>query len=158
MEETEKSINIYLIELALNDMGLGKLNVHKGRMYGPHNNLSEFIIFAFCLCIFNLRSGKATCFAYGQTGAGKTHTMIGTCQNPGLYALAAEDIFVHLHTSEAATALFIWISFYEIYCGQLYDLLNGRKRYENVKLDLGDNDKICNQLLGEDIVVEISPF
>ncbi|XP_062898811.1 kinesin-like protein KIF24 isoform X1 [Mobula hypostoma] len=76
--------------------------------------------------IFN--GGKATCFAYGQTGAGKTHTMIGTYRNPGLYALAAEDIFIHLQTSEPCRALFIWISFYEIYCGQLYDLLNGRKR------------------------------
>ncbi|XP_051900753.1 kinesin-like protein KIF24 [Pristis pectinata] len=72
--------------------------------------------------------GKATCFAYGQTGAGKTHTMIGTYRNPGLYALAAEDIFIHLETSEPGRALFTWISFYEIYCGQLYDLLNGRKR------------------------------
>ncbi|XP_059845618.1 kinesin-like protein KIF24 isoform X2 [Hypanus sabinus] len=76
--------------------------------------------------IFN--GGKAACFAYGQTGAGKTHTMIGTYRNPGLYALAAEDIFIHLQTSEPCRALFIWISFYEIYCGQLYDLLNGRKR------------------------------
>ncbi|XP_043543449.1 kinesin-like protein KIF24 isoform X1 [Chiloscyllium plagiosum] len=72
--------------------------------------------------------GMATCFAYGQTGAGKTYTMIGTDQNPGLYALAAEDIFTQLQTSERDRPLFIWISFYEIYCGQLYDLLNRRKR------------------------------
>lgn len=91
-------------------------------------NHDVYVKTAYPLIQHVFSGGKATCFAYGQTGAGKTHTMIGTCQNPGLYALAAEDIFVHLHTSEAATALFIWISFYEIYCGQLYDLLNGRKR------------------------------
>ena len=42
-----------------------------------------------------------TCFAYGQTGSGKTFTMMGD-QNPdrengiatpGLYLLAAQDIF-----------------------------------------------------------------
>ncbi|NWI59369.1 KIF24 protein, partial [Calyptomena viridis] len=76
--------------------------------------------------IFN--GGNATCFAYGQTGAGKTYTMIGTHRNPGLYALAAKDIFRHLELSPSRKDLFVLISFYEIYCGQLYDLLNGRKR------------------------------
>ncbi|XP_008069192.1 kinesin-like protein KIF24 [Carlito syrichta] len=76
--------------------------------------------------IFN--GGNATCFAYGQTGAGKTYTMIGTHQNPGLYALAAKDIFRQLEVSQSRKHLFVWISFYEIYCGQLYDLLNKRKR------------------------------
>nr|XP_060617153.1 kinesin-like protein KIF24 [Anolis sagrei ordinatus] len=76
--------------------------------------------------IFN--GGNATCFAYGQTGAGKTYTMIGTHQSPGLYALAAKDIFRQLETSPTRKDLHVWISFYEIYCGQLYDLLNGRKR------------------------------
>ncbi|NWU93872.1 KIF24 protein, partial [Upupa epops] len=72
--------------------------------------------------------GNATCFAYGQTGAGKTYTMIGTHRNPGLYALAAKDIFRHLEASQSRKDLLVLISFYEIYCGQLYDLLNGRKR------------------------------
>ncbi|NWR55557.1 KIF24 protein, partial [Bucorvus abyssinicus] len=76
--------------------------------------------------IFN--GGNATCFAYGQTGAGKTYTMIGTHRNPGLYALAAKDIFRHLEASPSRKDLLVSVSFYEIYCGQLYDLLNGRKR------------------------------
>ncbi|NXO04370.1 KIF24 protein, partial [Rhinopomastus cyanomelas] len=76
--------------------------------------------------IFN--RGNATCFAYGQTGAGKTYTMIGTHRNPGLYALAAKDIFRHLEAAQSRKDLLVLISFYEIYCGQLYDLLNGRKR------------------------------
>ncbi|XP_043858926.1 kinesin-like protein KIF24 [Dromiciops gliroides] len=74
------------------------------------------------------KGGNATCFAYGQTGAGKTYTMIGTHQNPGLYALAAEDIFRQIDLAQPKRDLSVWISFYEIYCGQLYDLLNGRKR------------------------------
>ena len=48
---------------------------------------------------------KVTCFAYGQTGSGKTYTMMGDpgSENkenggptPGLYLLAAQDIFSFL--------------------------------------------------------------
>ncbi|XP_048402707.2 kinesin-like protein KIF24 isoform X1 [Stegostoma tigrinum] len=91
-------------------------------------NYDVYLKTAYPLIQHVFSGGMATCFAYGQTGAGKTYTMIGTDQNPGLYALAAEDIFMHLQTSEQDRALFIWISFYEIYCGQLYDLLNMRKK------------------------------
>ncbi|NXU18424.1 KIF24 protein, partial [Pardalotus punctatus] len=75
-----------------------------------------------------LNGGNATCFAYGQTGAGKTYTMIGNHRSPGLYALAAKDIFGRLEVSPSRKDLIVLVSFYEIYCGQLYDLLNGRKR------------------------------
>ncbi|KAJ8380744.1 hypothetical protein SKAU_G00015220 [Synaphobranchus kaupii] len=80
--------------------------------------------------IFN--GGKATCFAYGQTGAGKTHTMLGPSpRGPGLYALAARDIFARLAQPEPRCGpgpLGVCVSFFEIYCGQLYDLLDHRKR------------------------------
>jgi kinesin family protein 2/24 len=74
---------------------------------------------------------KVTCFAYGQTGSGKTFTMMGPGTNalemgaPGLYLLSAFDIFSYLE-NEAYNHLEIWVSFYEIYCGKLYDLLNDR--------------------------------
>ncbi|XP_059192711.1 uncharacterized protein LOC131974423 [Centropristis striata] len=75
-----------------------------------------------------LNGGKATCFAYGQTGAGKTYTMLGSPVRPGLYALAVGDIFAHLSTTHIHSPLLVYVSFFEIYCGQLYDLLDHRKR------------------------------
>ncbi|KAI8882750.1 kinesin-domain-containing protein [Backusella circina FSU 941] len=69
--------------------------------------------------------GKATCFAYGQTGSGKTYTMMDP--QHGLYILAARDIFDMLHQPEYQH-LDAWIGFYEIYQGQLYDLLGQRKK------------------------------
>ena len=51
--------------------------------------------------------------------------MMGTSDGavPGLYLLASYDIiqFLNLYTD-----LELYISFYEIYCGKLYDLLNER--------------------------------
>ncbi|KAJ4942511.1 hypothetical protein JOQ06_012377 [Pogonophryne albipinna] len=83
---------------------------------------------AYPLVQHMLYGGKATCFAYGQTGAGKTHTMLGSPVRPGLYALAVQDIFAHLSTTHMNSPLLVYVSFFEIYCGQLYDLLDHRKR------------------------------
>jgi kinesin family member 2/24 len=75
---------------------------------------------------------KVTCFAYGQTGSGKTHTMMGPPNDtnheiPGMYLLAANDIFT-LMEDDSMSDFSVYISFYEIYCGKLYDLLNNRKQ------------------------------
>ena len=71
------------------------------------------------------KGAKTTCFAYGQTGSGKTFTMMGTPDGsvPGLYLLAADDVIRFL---DMYTDLELYLSFYEIYCGKLYDLLNDR--------------------------------
>ncbi|KAI8378539.1 P-loop containing nucleoside triphosphate hydrolase protein [Blakeslea trispora] len=68
--------------------------------------------------------GKATCFAHGQTGSGKTYTMLDPTH--GLYVLAAQDIFRLLSTDHQH--LEASVGFYEIYQGQLYDLLNNKRR------------------------------
>lgn len=47
-------------------------------------------------------------------------------QIPGMYVLAANDIFTLL-SDDAYQGLSIEVSFYEIYCGKLHDLLNKRK-------------------------------
>jgi kinesin family protein 2/24 len=72
------------------------------------------------------KGAKTTCFAYGQTGSGKTFTMMGTPDGsvPGLYLLAAYDVINLLSQYED---LECHLSFYEIYCGKLYDLLNNKE-------------------------------
>jgi len=72
---------------------------------------------------------KVTCFAYGQTGSGKTFTMMGSEKDnafvPGMFLLAASEIFNKI--AQNKWNLGVWVSFYEIYCGKLFDLLNERK-------------------------------
>ena len=77
------------------------------------------------LVVETFKGAKTTCFAYGQTGSGKTFTMMGTQDgsNPGLYLLAAYDMIELLNQFED---LVLHLSFYEIYCGKLYDLLNNK--------------------------------
>ena len=76
---------------------------------------------------------KITCFAFGQTGSGKTYTMLGNNhikndngpQVPGLYLLSCIDLFNLLKKKEYSN-LELWVSFYEIYCNKLFDLLNNK--------------------------------
>ena len=64
---------------------------------------------------------KVTCFAYGQTGSGKTYTM-----NP-LPIRAAGEILGELRKPEYKD-LCLKVSYFEIYGGKVYDLLNGRAK------------------------------
>uniref|UniRef100_A0A671N2S1 Kinesin-like protein n=1 Tax=Sinocyclocheilus anshuiensis TaxID=1608454 RepID=A0A671N2S1_9TELE len=79
--------------------------------------------------------GMATCFAYGQTGSGKTHTMggdfSGKSQNSskGIYALAAQDVFTLLRQKRYADIdLCPYVTFFEIYNGKVFDLLNKKAK------------------------------
>ena len=83
------------------------------------------------------QKAKITCFAYGQTGSGKTYTLFGSSFSPhsknnnfGLYALAGYDIFNIINNEKKFKNFSIFVSFYEIYCDKLYDLLNNKARLE----------------------------
>ncbi|KAK2994506.1 hypothetical protein RJ640_001455 [Escallonia rubra] len=66
---------------------------------------------------------KATCFAYGQTGSGKTYTM------QPLPLRAAEDLVRILHQPTYRNQRFkLWLSYFEIYGGKLFDLLSDRRK------------------------------
>ena len=71
-----------------------------------------------------LKGGVVTCFAYGQTGSGKTYTMKGI-QDAAIYNIF--DNFTELKTILNKNFKF-FISFFEIYSGRLYDLLNNRNK------------------------------
>lgn len=94
--------------------------------------------------------GMATCFAYGQTGSGKTHTMGGEFQgksqdvSKGVYAMAARDVFSYLSSKKFAHLnLQVSASFFEIYSGKVFDLLN-----EKNKLRVLEDGKQVVQVVG----------
>ncbi len=92
-----------------------------------------------------LNKGIVTCFAYGQTGSGKTFTM------KGIQNLAIDSLFTELNKIKNKKYV-IYISFFEIYGGRLYDLLNNKN-----KLQVLDDKNGKVQIFGlEEILVETS--
>jgi centromeric protein E len=44
-------------------------------------------------------------FAYGQTSTGKTYTMMGTADNPGIIPFAIQDVFNYIKQVRNFTSL-----------------------------------------------------
>eukprot|EP00357_Protocruzia_adherens_P016998 CAMPEP_0115029864 /NCGR_PEP_ID=MMETSP0216-20121206/37323_1 /TAXON_ID=223996 /ORGANISM="Protocruzia adherens, Strain Boccale" /LENGTH=717 /DNA_ID=CAMNT_0002406667 /DNA_START=134 /DNA_END=2287 /DNA_ORIENTATION=- len=66
--------------------------------------------------------GIVTCFAYGQTGSGKTFTM------RGIQTQAITDLFQLSDTVFKEYGFEFYVSFFEIYGGKCFDLLNNKKK------------------------------
>uniref|UniRef100_A0A4X1UVP4 Kinesin motor domain-containing protein n=1 Tax=Sus scrofa TaxID=9823 RepID=A0A4X1UVP4_PIG len=70
-------------------------------------------------------------FAYGQTGAGKSYTMMGR-QEPGQQGIVpqlCEDLFSRVSKNQSAQLSYsVEVSYMEIYCERVRDLLNPKSR------------------------------
>ncbi|DBA83503.1 TPA: hypothetical protein ACH3X2_006431 [Trebouxia sp. C0005] len=62
-------------------------------------------------------------FAYGQTGAGKTHTMEGSKQDPGINYRAMKELFRSINGERTDARYAISVSIVEIYNEMVHDLL-----------------------------------
>ncbi|KAG1337703.1 kinesin-like protein KIN-10C [Cocos nucifera] len=67
---------------------------------------------------------NATVFAYGATGSGKTYTMQGTEDEPGLIPLAMSTILSSCKNAQGS----VEIAYYEIYMDRCYDLLEPKAK------------------------------
>ena len=67
---------------------------------------------------------NSSVFAYGATGAGKTHTMLGSLEEPGVMVNTLHDMFVRMKDASFADVKFkITLSYMEIYNELIKDLL-----------------------------------
>ncbi|KAI9031276.1 P-loop containing nucleoside triphosphate hydrolase protein, partial [Hyaloraphidium curvatum] len=66
---------------------------------------------------------NSTVFAYGATGCGKTHTIVGTQEDPGLIVRMMEDLFERMSALEGDRVIEAQFSYLEVYNEIIRDLL-----------------------------------
>ncbi|XP_067626488.1 kinesin-like protein unc-104 isoform X6 [Eurosta solidaginis] len=70
-------------------------------------------------------------FAYGQTGAGKSYTMMGKQEEhqEGIIPMICKDLFNRIHDTESNELKYsVEVSYMEIYCERVRDLLNPKNK------------------------------
>ena len=87
---------------------------------------------------------NGTMFAYGQTGCGKTHTMMGPSHEKGPEFVPDEDrgiipkairhIFDFINSSTKQTKFLVRCSYLEIYNEQVLDLLSNNKNADRLQI------------------------
>ncbi|KAF6094494.1 kinesin family member 18B [Phyllostomus discolor] len=70
-----------------------------------------------------LQGYNCSVFAYGATGAGKTHTMLGTEGDPGIMYLTTVELYRRLEACQEEKRFEVLISYQEVYNEQIHDLL-----------------------------------
>lgn len=90
---------------------------------------------------------NGTAMAYGHTTSGKTYTMFGDHGRIGLAQHALTEIMenVHNYGKENDLVARVYISFYQIYLEQVYDLFEHLTDFEKVKCDSNDLSKSFSQ-------------
>lgn len=78
---------------------------------------------------------NATIFAYGATGCGKTHTITGTQQQPGIIFLAMQELFERIEEQGSEKITDLSLSYLEIYNETIRDLLVPGKANLNLRED-----------------------
>ncbi|KAM3826815.1 kinesin-like protein KIF19 [Vipera latastei] len=119
-------------------------------VFGPQATQEEVYLSTTKSLIEGVISGyNATIFAYGPTGAGKTHTMLGTDSEPGIYIRTLRDLFQAIEATGDEWNYLVYVSYLEVYNEVIRDLLNPSTGY----LELREDSKGCIQIAG---ITEVS--
>ncbi|MED6192264.1 Kinesin-like protein KIN-8A [Stylosanthes scabra] len=71
-----------------------------------------------------LQGRNGSVFCYGATGAGKTYTMLGSVENPGVMVLAIKDLFSKIRQRSCDGNHVVHLSYLEVYNETVRDLLS----------------------------------
>src|SRR3569833_4371428 len=73
---------------------------------------------------------NASVFAYGATGAGKTYTMLGSEEKPGIMMQSIEELFRSIEDYAAERDYKLKVAYVEVYNEVIKDLLNQSENLE----------------------------
>lgn len=95
------------------------------KVFGQNASQQEIYEYSTAPLINHTIDGyNSSVFAYGATGAGKTHTMIGnTIAGPGVMIQALKDLYKKIDEIEMDEFVKVSVSYLEVYNEQIRDLL-----------------------------------
>lgn len=94
-------------------------------VFGPDSTNVEIFAHSTKSLIDTLMSGyNCSVFVYGATGAGKTHTMIGHDECPGITYLTMKELFEQVDSLRARRDFELGMTYLEVYNETVHDLMN----------------------------------
>lgn len=87
---------------------------------------------------------NATVFAYGATGCGKTHTISGTPQSPGIIFLTMKELFEKIADVRDTKHVEVSLSYLEIYNETIRDLLQPSTKVLSLREDSDHRISVSN--------------
>lgn len=113
------------IPTGVDDVANPKKDFEFDRVYGPHVGQAELFSDVQPFVQSALDGYNVSVFAYGQTQSGKTHTMVGSSHDRGLYARSFEELFDLSNSDTTSISRFNFsVTVFEIYNEQIRDLLS----------------------------------
>ncbi|KAI4493090.1 hypothetical protein M0802_009640 [Mischocyttarus mexicanus] len=98
--------------------------------------------------ILSLLNGyNCSVFAYGATGAGKTHTMLGNSNDPGLTYRTVAELFSQIENQSRHNEFNLGVSYLEIYNENVQDLL-----HKSTQLHLREDSRNAVIVAGLEII------
>ncbi|KAL4658357.1 kinesin-like protein KIF22 isoform X1 [Arapaima gigas] len=111
--------------------------------YGEQASQQEVFLSSVKPVLPHVLSGQnASIFAYGPTGAGKTHTMLGSSEQPGVIPRAVREVFHLVREREKESEDWeysVGMSYLEIYNEKVLDLLAPNSQDLPIREDKGRN-------------------
>ena len=104
-----------------------------------------------------LNGYNASVFAYGATGCGKTHTISGSPQDPGLIFLTMRELYQRIEDARLDSEVHIRLSYLEIYNETIRDLLSPEPTPPGQGLALREDSKNKISVVGITELVPESP-
>ncbi|CAM9545792.1 unnamed protein product, partial [Hapterophycus canaliculatus] len=98
------------------------------RVFGPEASQEDVFDTVKPLVHATVDGFTTTVFAYGSTGSGKTHTISGTDEDPGVLPRAVRLLFERLESDMVAgsdKAFMVFLTYVEIYNNVFHNLLEG---------------------------------